>query len=212
MRADVPFFLVLAMSSLGLCQGKPLTVAPGLTITKGTLPVALDQYEGKPQLVPIHHSTVAVNNHVAANLVGAAAGSFFYKPKVTTELAGAHARTQLHTGSVVFYFFRDEEDDTRGDGKDSDTMEFALATAVPEKDRRVFARIRYTQLTGHAKREDGLIKTTVEALGDGWFRLTPTAPLAPGEYALTPVPKDPRTFSSVVFDFSLEPEAQRSFQ
>ncbi|MCU1323331.1 MAG: hypothetical protein JWM43_2980 [Acidobacteriaceae bacterium] len=73
------------------------------------------------------------------------------------------------------------------------------------KDRRVFAKVQFTQLTGNARRSDGVVETTVETLPGGWFKLTPKMALEPGEYAVTPILKNQNTFSTVVYDFTLDP-------
>lgn len=84
-------------------HAQSLTVAPGLTISNGGVPWALDTFQGKSELVPIHHSTVEVNNHKGANVAESLAGSFFYKPKLTVELAGLRARTVLHAAQPSIY-------------------------------------------------------------------------------------------------------------
>lgn len=182
------------------------TVAPGLRIPNGSgaIPLALDQFDGKPELVPVHHSTVEVNNHAGANV---AASLVFAKAKMTTELPGLHARTPLHDSRPAFYVHVEVDPDSGGDSPNSDTSVWAIVQASINKDRRIFAKIQFTQITGHAKRAEGLIDTDTETLPGGWLKVTPKSPLAPGEYAITPVLKTPNTFSSVVFDFTLDPAA-----
>lgn len=181
--------------------------APGLTIPGGSLPYALDHFDGVAQLVPIHHSTVEVNSHKGANVAGSLAGSFFYKPKMTVEVAGPHARTVLHDAQPAIYVHMMEDPDGGGETGASETSVFAIVHAVSDKDRRVFAQVRFTQLTGNAKRNDGVVETTTERLAGGWIRLVPTAPLTPGEYAFTPIPKAQNAFATVVFDFTVDPAA-----
>ncbi len=180
---------------------------PGLRIPSGSLPFAFEHFQGKPQLVPVHHSTVEVNNHKGTNVAGSLAGSFLYKPKMSTELAGAHARTVLHDPQPAFYVHALEDPDSGGDTENSETTVYALVRATADKDRRIFAQIRFTQLTGNAKRSDSQVETATERLPGGWLKITPTIPLAPGEYALTPIPKAQNAFSTVVFDFQADPNA-----
>ena len=184
-------------------------VAPGLRIPSGSgaLPLALDRNDGKPELITIHHSTIEVNNHTGANIAGSLAASVFYKPKLTMELPGLHARTLLHDTRPSFYVHVLEDPDAAGDSGNSDTSVWALLQAKQDKDRRVLAKVQFTQLTGHAKRAQGIVDTATESLGNGWLRISPKDPLPPGEYALMPVPRAPNTFSSVVFDFTLDPSA-----
>ena len=69
--------------------------SPGLVVPRTALPYALDHFHTLPELVPIHHSSVEVNNHKGANLAGSLTGGIFYKPKMTIEVAGAHARSVI---------------------------------------------------------------------------------------------------------------------
>jgi hypothetical protein len=178
---------------------------PGVHIPNGSIPWAVDIYEGKQQLVPIHHTTVEVNNHKGTNVAGSLAGSVFYKPKVTTEVNGAHARVALHSDKPVFYVHI--MDDPGGDSSDPATPGWAIVRATINKDRRILAQVNFTQLTGNAKRNDSQVDAATEMLGDGWFKIVPKDPLSPGEYALQPVPKAANTFSTVVFDFTIDSRA-----
>jgi hypothetical protein len=99
-------------------------------------------------------------------------------------------------------------DDPGGD--DASFGNWALVRATINKDRRILAQVNFTQLTGNAKRSDSQIDATIEKLSDGWLKITPKGPLATGEYALQPVPKVANTFSTVVFDFTLDPKAPNS--
>ncbi|QNI36430.1 hypothetical protein [Edaphobacter albus] len=182
---------------------------PGVQITNGSYPWAVDTYQGKQQLVPIHHTNVGVNNHKGANVAGSLAGSVFYKPKMTTEIAGAHARVALHSDRPVFYVHFFEDDDSSG-STDGIFGPWALVRARGDKDRRVLAQVNFTQLTGNAKRTDSQVDVNIEKLPEGWLKITPKAPLTPGEYALQPVPKVANTFSVVVFDFTIDPNAPNS--
>ncbi|MBN9614611.1 MAG: hypothetical protein BGO25_02295 [Acidobacteriales bacterium 59-55] len=177
---------------------------PGVHIPNGDIPWAVDVFDGKQQIVPIHHTTIELNNHTGANVAGSLAGSFFYKPKVTTEVNGTHAGVSLHTDKPVFYVHVMDDP-----GRDSsDVLAYwAIVRATIKKDRRVLAQIKFTQLTGKAKRSDSQVDVNIEKLADGWLKITPTNSLTPGEYALQPVPKGQNTFSTVIFDFAIDPKA-----
>lgn len=194
------FILPFAPSMHAQSTPEPI---PGVHIPNGDIPWAVDVYDGKQQIVPIHHTTVDLNNHNGANIAGSLAGSFFYKPKMTTELNGAHARVSLHTDKPVFYVH--VMDDPGGDSSDV-SAHWAIVRATVKKDHRVLAQIKFTQLTGNAKRSDSQVDANIEKLADGWLKITPTNPLSPGEYVLQPIPKGQNTFSSVVFDFSIDPK------
>jgi hypothetical protein len=201
------FAVLLPLAQPGSAQTAPPLAAPGLMIPSGSLPYALDHFNGQPELVPVHHSSVEVNAHKGANVAGSLAGSVFYKPKTTVELAGLHARTTLHDVLPSFYIHLLEDPDGAGDSPSSETPAFAIVRAQPAKDRRVFAQVRFTQLTGNAKRDDHAIEGSIERLPGGWLKLTPKSPLAAGEYALSPIPKAQNAFSTVLFDFAIDPQA-----
>lgn len=186
-------------------QGPAPLAAPGLPVPPSGLPYALDHFQGKPELVPIHHSTVDVNSHNGSNIAGSLAAGVFFKPKTTIELAGEHARTVLHDAMPAIFVHTLVDPDGAPAGP-TGGAEFAIVKAFANKDKRVFSEIRHTQLTGNAKRKDGAVETRSEALGDGWVKITPVTALPPGEYGFMPLPKNQNTFSTVVFDFAITPD------
>jgi hypothetical protein len=126
---------------------------------------------------------------------------------MTTELAGLHARTVLHDAHPAFFVHVNQDTDSAGDSANSDTMVWAVVQATINKDRRVFAKIQFSQLATKAKRVEGLVESDVETVAGGWMKITPKVALNSGEYALMPIPKAANTFSAVVYDFTLDPEA-----
>jgi hypothetical protein len=205
MRLRAAVFSSIFALSVGSLQAQSVTVAPGLSIPSGNVPWALDRYEGKLQLVPIHHSTVEINNHKGANVAGSLAGSFFYKPKMTTELPGLHARTILHDSRPAIYVHMNEDPGSGGETAAGNTATWVVVRASLTKDHRVFAKVQFTQLTGNSKRAEGIVEGTTETLPGGWLKLTPKVALEPGEYAAMPIFKVQNTFSTVVYDFTLDP-------
>jgi hypothetical protein len=197
----VVFVLLYATYSRAQSAPEPI---PGVHITNGSIPWAVDTYEGKRQVVPIHHTTVELNSHKGANIAGSLAGNVFYKPKMTIEVKGAHARVALHTDKPIFYV--QVLDDPGGDS-DNPAGNLVINRATINQDRRIFSQTNFTQLTGNAKRRDLQVDISIEKLADGWLRIVPKAPLAPGEYALQPVPKAANTYSTVVFDFTIDVNA-----
>ena len=180
-------------------------VAPGLRVPGTSMPYALDSFDGKPELVPIHHSSVTVNNHPGANVAGAMAGSFFYKPKVTTELPGAAAAVTLRSRRPVLYFHLDGQDDPGADHNEN-LVGWTIVRAKPDKDRRIVGQIRITQLTGHGKHSDDIIDTKEDHLPNGWTTLTPMEDLANGQYVFSPIYKG-NLFASSVYAFGIDPSA-----
>ena len=181
-------------------QEKP-EAAPGLRVPGTSMPYALDSFDGKPELIPIQHSNVSVNNHTGANVAGELAGSFFYKPKATTELRGEEAAVTLHSRRPILYFHIDGYDD-----HNENLAGWAIVRAKADKDRRIVAQIRFTQLTGHGKHNDDIIDTKEAHLPDGWTTITPSEDLANGQYVLTPIYKG-NLFASTVYAFGIDPSA-----
>ena len=180
-----------------------MEVEPGLTIPDSKTPWALETYQGKRQLVPIHHSDVSTNQHPGANLAGSLAGSFFYKPKLTSELNGSKSRNQLHSQSPVIYFLMDEDQDEGGSGKSAESWSFVIVRAEQEKDKRIVDRIAVTQVKGTVQRKTEVIDADATQLPNHWYRIQPKAPMPEGEYALLAVWKPTGASSTVVWDFGI---------
>ena len=149
--------------------------------------------------MPVHHSTVAVDNHRGSNL---ASGMVFGKQKMTTQLDGVRSATRLHTKTPVF-FIPVGEDDPGNDSKDSDTATWAIVQAQPVKDHRVMQQVSFTPVTLNAKRQEGVVEVSVTRTG-GLMKLTPKEPMPEGEYAIVPLMRTPNTFATRVFDFGIE--------
>lgn len=185
---------------------RPLA-APGLQVPEGSIPYALDQFQGQPILVPIHHSVVAANNHAGANFAGAMAESFFYKPKVTVELSGEHSRVQLHTDLPVLYLHLSQDPEYASDAQKADGFTLVLVRATIKKGKRVLSTIHFNSMGHHPKRSNGTVDINIEPLPGGWIRITPQQPLTLTEYALMPIPNSPSLFAAVVFDFGIDLKA-----
>jgi hypothetical protein len=196
----------LTVSLLAATPTRPLA-APGLQLPDASIPYALDEFQGKPLLVPIHHSHVTANNHSGANFAGAMAESFFYKPKVTVEVAGEHARVQLHSELPVLYLRLTPDPEYASEAQEGNGFTLVLVRATIKHGKRVLSTIHFNSLGGHAKRSDGVVDVDIEYLPGGWVRITPQQPLTLDEYAIMPIPHSASEFSTVVFDFGIDPAA-----
>ena len=180
------------------------TPAPGLSIPNGSHPWAFEKFKGNEQLVPVHSSAIQVNNHKAGNVVGGLFAGPLYKAKFTIEIEGPAAKTVLHTATPVFYLRFDPSPDSG----QSAMAGWAVVHAVVDKDRRLLSTVKFTQLTGNAKRNDTQVDVETETLPDGWLKIKVTGPLTPGEYALEPVMKQENAYSLMVYDFRFDPSAE----
>jgi hypothetical protein len=154
----------------------------------GSLPYAIDHFSGQPQLVRVHQSAVEHKANANTNAIG--------------ELRGAHARTVLHDSMPSFYVHP-----AAVPNAPPTAVTFAIVRAFTAKDLRVFAQVEPDDEVGKAKHIVGFIQSTTQDLQDGWVKITPKTPLAPGEYALNPIPRSQNQPSPVVFDFSIDPAA-----
>ena len=194
------FAFLLFSASVLLAQSPE--AAPGLHVPAGSRPWALDDFKGEPQLVPVHSTAVQTNNHRGSNLAGGLLAGPFYKSKFTTELQGTQAKTILHKEVPAFYVRQE-----KADAGASPYAGWAIVHVRVANDHRLLSTVKFTQFTGVAKRNDTQVDVTTDELSDGWIRITPKQALTPGEYALEPVFKEENTFSSVVYDFRLDPAA-----
>jgi hypothetical protein len=195
--------MILAYSALSHAQSTP-TPAPGLSIPSGSKPWVFEEFKGSKQLVPMHSSAVQVNNHKGGNIAGGLLAGPFYKAKLTMEIDGSAAKTVLHSGTPVFYLHFDQDPDA---GQTS-MAGWAVVHAIADKDRRLLSTVKFTQLTGTAKRNDTQVELDTEKLPNGWLKITPRQPLPPGEYALEPVMRQENAYSLMVYDFRLDPSAE----
>ncbi len=190
-------------------SGAPLA-APGLRPPNTGIPWALDTHDRQTELIPIHHANITVNRHTGKNIAGSLAGSLFYRPEMTTELEGEHARAQLHTTSPILYFHVDEDDDHADDQGSGDKQVMELVPAKVEKNRRVVDNIRFNQLTTHGKHKVESIAVNIDKLPGGWFRLTPKSPLSEGEYVFLSQPVRGEQFATTVYPFGIDSKAAES--
>ena len=186
-----------------------LLVAPGLHLpTTGDL-WALDEFEGKPELVHVKYSQVGVDNHTASNILKEEAAPFIYKPKKTIEIKGAASALRFHDPSPTLFLRGLAEDEAGSESNDSGGQSLLTLIRLESKgDRRVAATIAFTQITTKAARSQDIIDVITERLpGTNWWKMKPKQPLLPGEYGLMQLPKGQYLFGSVVYDFAIDPTA-----
>ncbi len=181
-------------------------VAPGLRIpANAVLPFALDSVGGQPELVPLRRSSLQWNQRVEANRAGRL-GRLLQKPKEVAELAGAAAAVTLHTRRPKFYYHLSDNPEPE-QVQDSNVTGWMIVTATVDKDTRVLAQIRFTEITGYAKHSDSRVETTDQTLTDGWHVLEPKVDLPDGQYAMAPILQGDDTYAASAFDFGVSPSA-----
>lgn len=165
-----------------------LIVAPGLRIPNGNVPWALDVVNGKQVLVPVHH---AVPSQAAGN---------------SATLEGAASHTALHSSSPIFFVHSSDRTENAGDAGRGNPTGWALLQARVADGLRTVDRVKFSDVSAGTVCSEQVLCTHAESLPEGWLRITPRAPLEPGEYALVPVPHTVTSLSPLVYDFTVSME------
>ena len=188
-------------------EAKSPHVAPGLRLPPEGGAYALDVYLGEPQLVPLDQSNGEVNRQVKRNVLHAAINPISGS-KHTIELAGPSAKIQIHASLPAVYINLEEEDDDAANQKSTAELpwdRFRIVRVQVKGDRRIVTAIKIA-VTGKVSQENEGIPATSEHLGEGWVKLTPKAPLEPGEYALAEM-LGKEGMNSYVWDFGVHSDA-----
>jgi hypothetical protein len=183
-------------------------VAPGLRLPPEGGVYALDSYLNQPELLPLDQTSGEVNRHVAHNVLRAAINPVGGS-KHTIELAGPSAKIQVHAPLPAIYINLDasaEEDvASKTPAAELPWDRFRLIRAQVKGDKRIVGAIK-TAVYGKVSQEQDAIATSAEQLGEGWIKLTPKAPLDPGEYAVAEM-LGKQGMNSYVWDFGVHPDA-----
>lgn len=202
-------------------------VAPGLRLPPEGGVYALDTYLGEPQLLPLDQSSGEVNRQVKRNLLRAAINPVGGS-KHTIELSGPRAKTQVHASLPAIYINLEplEEQSDQSAATDSDRKaadstrakesatkssselpwdRFRIVKVQVKGDKRIVGAIK-TAVYGKVSQEENTVPATAEQLGTGWIKLTPKAPLDPGEYALAEM-LGKEGMNSYVWDFGVHADA-----
>jgi hypothetical protein len=199
-------------------------VAKGLTLPDEDSVFALDRFEGAPELVKLEPVELAMNakSHHGLNTLNPLAGA-----RANLELEGRHAKIHLHVSEPAIYVALEGRDDVEevishaltvetGDAKETARRKhgahsagsgFAIARVDERQAARIVGAIRLSR-TGAATQDENTIPATVEILpGKHWLKLTPSQPLATGEYALVEI-LSASEINQEVWDFRVDPQSE----
>jgi hypothetical protein len=188
-------------------EAKSPHVAPGLRLPPEGGVYALDTYLSEPELVPLDQSNGEVNKQMKRNVLRAAINPVSGS-KHTIELAGPSAKIQIHASLPALYINLEPEDEDAANEKNTAALpwdRFRIVRVQVKGDRRIVGAIKVA-VTGKVSQENEGIPATAESLGQGWVKLTPKAPLEPGEYALAEM-LGKQGMNSYVWDFGVHPNA-----
>ena len=187
-------------------------VAPGLRLPEDGGVYVLDTYLSEPQLIPLDQTGGEVNRHTGHNVlrgvINPVGGS-----KHTIELPGARSKLQVHAALPTIYInlgtgADDDQADEKKAKKPSAQLpwdRFRIVRARVKGDKRLVAAIKIA-VYGKASEEEQIIPADAEQLPEGWIKLTPKAPLQPGEYAVAEL-LGKEGMNSFVWDFGVHPDA-----
>ncbi|MGH9514533.1 MAG: hypothetical protein ACRD3P_02525, partial [Terriglobales bacterium] len=164
------------------------------------------------QLIPLDQTGGEVNRHTGHNLlrgvINPVGGS-----KRTIELAGARSNLQVHAALPTIYINleggteEDQADEKKGKKPAAQLPwdRFRIVRAQVKGDKRIVGEIKVA-VYGKASQEEQIVPADAEQLPQGWIKLTPKAPLTPGEYALAEL-LGKEGMNSFVWDFGMHPDA-----
>ena len=182
-------------------------VAAGLRLPPEGGVYALDTYLSLPELVPLDQSTGEVNRHTGHNVLRAAidplAGA-----KHTIEIAGPRSKIQIHASLPAIYINLDasqQDSDSTKQGAELPWDRFRIVRAEIKGDKRIVGSLK-SSVTGKSSQEQEGVPATAEQMSEGWIKLTPKAPLEPGEYAVAEL-LGKQGMNSYVWDFGVHPDA-----
>jgi len=200
------------------------SVEPDLLLPQEDNLVALDFYQGTPELVPLVQSDGDLNHTTSHSIVKKIVNPRSASHQIVT-LRGVTSYIQLHVDTPEFYLrIGDDAQVATGGGpplvvnthgassvdtggKDSAAnSSYVIVRADVRTDARVIASFS-TSLLGTTRQNEDVVETTAETLRGGhWIKLTPARPLEIGEYAIIEVLSG-KEFNLGVWDFGVHPTA-----
>ncbi len=187
-------------------------VAPGLRLPDDGGVILLDTFETQPQLIELQQSSGELNRNMKGNILRATinpvAGS-----KQIIELPGPHAKIQAHVTVPAIYVNLEQQDQLDkatqiAEKKKEEALpwdRFRIVRLQNNKDKRVVGDIKIA-VYGKVSQEQKLVTSTATRLTGGWVKVTPSADLEPGEYAVIELlGKD--GMNLYVWDFGVNPAA-----
>ncbi len=201
-------------------QARSPEVAPGLRLPDEGGIFLLDTYQNQPQLAELQQSggDIVKNNekNTKSNILRAAINPLA-AAKRTIELPGMHAKLQSHTAVPSLYINIDANEGVPAAAtlkaatgeppplSPSNSDRFKIIRIDIKGNKRVAGAVKVA-VTGKTKTDERFVAATVTTMTGGWVKLTPTDPLAPGEYAVAEM-LGKEGINLYVWDFGVNPAA-----
>jgi hypothetical protein len=178
-------------------------ILPGLRLTDSASVLAVDTFEGAPELVPLPQEGSDLNKETA-HAVQKKSIHPASSPHEIFEIPGPRSEVQLHVPEPVFYVRIGTEDAEPGSsaltvtthdpnpGREvpaggAESSDYVIERVDSRQDMRVVDSPRLV-LLGNGRPQPDVIEMKEEPVTGGrWLKLTPLQPLAFGEYVLLEV-------------------------
>jgi hypothetical protein len=187
-------------------------VAPGLRLPDDGGIILLDTFESQPQLVELLQTGSELNRNFKGNILRSAVNPIA-SAKQTIEVPGLHAKVQAHAAVPAIYINVEQQDQLNNatqiaEKKQQETLpwdRFRIVRMHANKDKRVVGDIKIA-VYGKVSQEQKFVPTTSSKLTGGWVKVTPSADLEPGEYAVVEL-LGKEGMNLYVWDFGVNPSA-----
>jgi hypothetical protein len=179
--------------ALPLCAIAQSEVEPGVTLTSAVSAVEHTP-DGHAKVETIHPTAILSNAHTDSNI---ARGLVYSGQHNTVELAGVTSNLTLTTATPTFYIHIDPDD------PNNQRNMITLVRLKPTKVSRIVFNFSANAFGGSRKRHVDAIAVTKADVTGNWLKITPQAPLPPGEYGIVFLPAQAMLFPDRVYDFSV---------
>jgi len=197
-------------------EARAPTVSPGLRLPDAGGVFLLDSFQGKPELVELSQNGGEINQQRGKNVLRAALNPFAGS-KHSIELKGVRSQVQVHASQPVIYLNVEPAEADSGSASGAEATvhvapalasRYRIARLSRKKDSRVIGNLKVA-FTGKLSQQQELVPSTAELLSGPWVKLTPLAPLPPGEYAVVEMLGE-KEMNLYVWDFGVDPAAPES--
>ena len=204
--------------------------APGLNLPDFEGVFVLDAYQGQPQLLELQQDAGDLNKNIKRNVLTSAINPLA-SAKQSIELPGEHAPVQIHQGRPAIFInmspdqpadatlqqkTQEAEKTTQAKevkkekgkdkAKDAESAQpYRLVRLEPKKGKRVLGNLKIA-VYGKVSQEQKFVPSTFERLSGNWIKVTASADLQPGEYAVVEMLSS-KEMNLYVWDFGVNPNA-----
>ncbi len=201
-------------------EAKTPQVAPGLHLPNDGSVLLFDTFQGRPQLIELQQNAGAVNQNRTQNVLRAAINPIANR-KQSIELPGQHATIQAHATLPSIYVNLQGDSNSLAPQPSTDPQSpqgperpeqpeqpwdrFHIVRTQIKGGKRIIGEVKINPL-GKVSQEQNVIVTTADRLTGGWVKVTPSAALEPGEYAVVEV-LGKEGINTYVWDFGVNPSA-----